>query len=177
MRTSCPLILLMVLAGCATALDRERECFHSLAPDYLAAQEELLELDAAWRATSRRAGGSADDASAVDIRAAHLRFRNARARLEPTLQWYERLHDRLRVRLEEEEMLANVRLLLFTGPAALFYPVVRWNLHEVLWDGADPDAESDPVTRYCTDRLASEQTMDVNRETLNARESVPAFNE
>jgi hypothetical protein len=151
MRIPCSLILLTVLAGCATAVDRERRCFDSLIPHYLSAQEELLELDAARRATSLRAGAPADD-----VHAAHQRFRDAHTRLEPTLQWYERVHDRLRLRLEEEEMLSDVRLLLFTGPAALFYPVVRWNLREVLWDGADPDAESDPVTRYCTDRLAAD---------------------
>jgi hypothetical protein len=155
MRISCSLIFLVVLAGCTTALDRERRCFDSLTRDYLAAQEELLELEAAWRAPGQRIA-SADDAAIVEIHAASQRFRDAQARLEPTLHWYERLYDRLRLRAEEEEMLADARLLLFTGPAALFYPVVRWNTHAVLWDGADPDAESDPVTRYCTDRLTAD---------------------
>jgi len=33
------------------------------------------------------------------------------------------------------------------------------------------------VKRYCTDRLASERTRDVNREMLTARKSVLPFNE
>lgn len=151
------LILAILLAGCATALDRERQCFESVTAEYLTAQEELLKLDAVWRATSRRADTLVDAAARVDIRSAHQRFQEAQTRLRPTLEWYERLYDRLRLRSEEEEMLADTRLLLLTGPAALFYPVVRWNLRAVLWDGADPDAESDPVARYCTDRLAHEK--------------------
>jgi hypothetical protein len=157
MKESGLLILAILLAGCATALDRERQCFESVTAEYLTAQEELLKLDAIWRATSRRAETLVDDAARVDIRAAHQRLQEARTRLRPTLEWYERLYDRLRLRSEEEEMLADTRLLLLPGPAALLYPVVRWNLRAVLWDGADPDAESDPVARYCTDRLAHEK--------------------
>ena len=163
MKESGLLILAILLSGCATALDRERQCFESVTTEYLTAQEELLKLDTAWRATSRRADTLVDDAARVDIRAAHQRLQEAQTRLQPTLEWFERLYDRLRLRSEEEEMLADVRLLLFTGPAVLFYPVVRWNLHAVLWDGADPDAESDPVARYCTDRLAHEK-MELERE-------------
>jgi hypothetical protein len=157
MKESGLLVLAILLAGCATALDRERQCFESVTAEYLTAQEELLKLDAVWRATSRRADTLADDAARVDIRIAHQRLQDARTRLQPTLEWYERLYDRLRLRSEEEEMLADTRLLLLTGPAVLFYPVVRWNLRAVLWDGADPDAESDPVARYCTARLAHEK--------------------
>lgn len=157
MKESGLLILAILLGGCATALDHERQCFESVTAEYLTAQEELLHLDAVWRATSRRVDTLVDDTARVDIRAAQQRFQEARTRLRPTLEWYERLYDRLRLRSEEEEMLADIRLLLLTGPAALLYPVVRWNLRAVLWDGADPDAESDPVARYCTDRLAHEE--------------------
>lgn len=153
MKESGLLILAILLGGCATALDRERQCFESVTAEYLTTQEELLKLDAVWRATSRRADTLVDDAARVDIRAAHQRLQEARTRLRLTLEWYERL----RLRSKEEEMLADTRLLLLTGPAALLYPVVRWNLRAVLWDGADPDAESDPVARYCTDRLAHEE--------------------
>lgn len=148
------LILTLLLAGCATAPALERQCFESLTAEYLAAQEELLELDATWRAGNQRLAASVDGAGQVEGHAARQRIQEARARRASVLLWYERLYDRLRLRAEEEEILAETRLLLFTGPAALFYPLVRWNLHEVLWDGTDPDAESDPVTRYCTERLA-----------------------
>lgn len=157
MKESGLLILAILLAGCATALNRERQCFESVTAEYLTAQEELLKLDTVWRATSRRADTLADDAVRIDSRIAHRQLQDARTRLWPTLEWYELLYDRLRLRAEEEEMLADTRLVLLTGPSALFYPVVRWNLRAVLWDGADPDAESDPVARYCTDRLAHEK--------------------
>lgn len=146
------LVLAFLFTGCATAPTLERQCFESLTAEYLAAQDELLELDATWRAASQRL---TDGGGQVESHAVWQRIQDARVRRASVLFWYERLYDRLRLRAEEEEILAETRLMLFTGPAALFYPVVRWNLHEVLWDGTDPDAESDPVTRYCTDRLAS----------------------
>jgi hypothetical protein len=161
-----------VLAGCATAVERERECFTSLAIEYVASQEEVMRLETLWRASLSSETGT------VDARTVYRRLQEAQTKQQPMREWYERLFDRLQLRSEEEEMLADVRLLLFTGPpAALFYPLVRWNLREVLWDGADPDAETDPIVRYCAERLASGQTIDVNRETLNARESVLPLNE
>jgi len=78
----------------------------------------------------------------------------ARLRHQPTLDWYGRVYDRLQTRLEEEQILSDVQLVLLTGPALLLYPIIRWNFHSVMWDGADPDAESDSITLYCTDRLA-----------------------
>ena len=156
MRTYWLIVLLTTLPGCATAWDRERQCFYDLIPEYLAAQNELLELESAWRGTW--------NVEAPADGTARRRLQDARARLGPTLAWYERLYDRLLLRSEEDEMLAETRLLLFTGPAALFYPVVRWNLHEVLWDGADPDADSDLITRYCAERLAAAAISDSRRE-------------
>jgi hypothetical protein len=85
---------------------------------------------------------------------AYRRLIEAKARHQPTLSWYDRVYQRLRTRLDEERILSNVRMVLLTGPGLLFYPVIHWNVHSVFWDGADPDAESDPVTRYCTDRLS-----------------------
>lgn len=172
MKESRLLIFAILLAGCATALDRERQCFDGLTTEYLTAQEELLELEAAWRTSSRQADTVADDAGRVDIRLAQQRLQEARTRLQPTLDWYERLYERLRLRSEEEELLAGTRLLLLTGPAALFYPIVRWNLREVLWDGADPDADTDPVRRYCMDRLAgasAQVKVDANTEPESTR--------
>jgi hypothetical protein len=141
--------LMTVLAGCATAVERERECFTSLAMEYVASQEEVLQLETIWRASL--AGETGTD----DARAAYRRLQEAQTKQQPTREWYERVFDRLQLRSEEEEMMAHARLLLFTGPGALLYPVLHWNLREVLWDGADPDADTDPVRRYCTDRLAS----------------------
>jgi len=85
---------------------------------------------------------------------AYARLFEARLRHQPTLDWYGRVYDRLQTRLEEEQILSDVQLVLLTGPALLLYPIIRWNIHSVMWDGSDPDADSDSITLYCTDRLA-----------------------
>jgi hypothetical protein len=170
-RASVLIALMTLLAGCTTAVEWERVCFASLAMEYVGSQEEVLRLETSWRA-SLSAETGADDAQV-----AYRRLQEAQTKQRPTREWYERLFNRLQLRSEEEEMMTHARLLLFTGPGALLYPVVHWNLREVLWDGADPDADTDPVKRYCADRLASEKTTDVNRETLAASESVPAVND
>ena len=85
---------------------------------------------------------------------AHARLFEARLRHQSTLDWYGRVYDRLRTRLEEEQILSDVRMVLLTGPGLLFYPIIRWNIHSVMWDGSDPDADSDSITLYCTDRLS-----------------------
>lgn len=148
LRASCLVALMTVLAGCATAVERERECFTSLAIEYVASQEEVLRLETVWRASL------SGETVTGDSRSAYRRLQEAEAKQQPTREWYERVFDRLQLRSEEEEMMTHARLLLFAGPGALLYPVVHWNLHEVLWEGADPDADTDPVRRYCTDRLA-----------------------
>ena len=84
----------------------------------------------------------------------YARLLEARLRHQSTLDWYGRVYDRLRTRLEEEQMLSDVRLVLLTGPGLIFYPIIRWNIHSVMWDGYDPDADSDSITLYCTDRLS-----------------------
>jgi len=147
-RASLLIALLTVLAGCATAVERERACFASLAIEYVASQEEMLRLETSWRAAL------SDETGRDEARTAYRRLQEAETKQRPTREWYERLFDRLQLRSEEEEMMSHARLLLFTGPGVLLYPVVHWNLRQVLWDGADPDADTDPVRRYCTDRLA-----------------------
>lgn len=85
---------------------------------------------------------------------AYRKLIEAKARHQPLLVWYDKVYERVRTRMDEEAILSDVRLVLITNPGVIFYPLIRWNIHSVFWDGADPDAESDPVTRYCTDRLA-----------------------
>jgi hypothetical protein len=70
------------------------------------------------------------------------------------LDWYDKVYKRVRTRMDEEEILTEVGAVLITNPGVIFYPVIRWNIHTVFWDGADPDAETDPVTKFCSDRLA-----------------------
>ena len=70
---------------------------------------------------------------------------------------YDKVYQRVRTRTDEEEILSEVRMVLLAGPASLvLYPIIRWNVRSVLWDGADPDADTDPVTRFCAGRLVKE---------------------
>jgi hypothetical protein len=178
MKLASLLLTLVLLSGCATALKREGQCLASLTPDYLHAQEELQRLEQAWRAAMigpqavssdpvlRQSARSVESRSGevVASRASHLaldeargRLLDARARHRATLDWYEKVYARVRVRLEEEEMLSDTRMVLGIGAALIFHPIVRWNLRSVLWEGLDPDSQADPVTRFCQERLARDQ--------------------
>lgn len=95
------------------------------------------------------------DAEAVT--AAYQRWQSARRHLQPTLDWYDRVYRRVTSRIEEDQILTEAGMVLVATPALIFYPIVRWNVRTVLWDGTDPDSATDPVTMYCTDRLAQEQ--------------------
>ena len=86
--------------------------------------------------------------------ALYRRFVERRARHQETVDWYGRVARRVETRLEEDEMLYPVVGMLATSTAIIFYPIVRWNVRSVLWDGEDPDAEDDPVQRFCANRLA-----------------------
>jgi hypothetical protein len=77
-----------------------------------------------------------------------------RSQHKQRLGWYRRVAQRIETRLEEDEMLYPVVGALITSPAILFYPVIRWNVRSVLWEGSDPDADDDPVKRFCITRLA-----------------------
>jgi hypothetical protein len=90
-------------------------------------------------------------------REAYERLVGAKTHYQPLLGMYDQVYQRVRTRTEEEDILSNVRMVLMTAPASLvFYPIIRWNVRSVLWDGQDPDAEADLVTQFCTTRLAKE---------------------
>ena len=80
----------------------------------------------------------------------------AHARHRETAEWYRRVAHRVRTRIEEDEMLYPVLGTLATSTAIVFYPLVRWNVRSVLWDGVDPDAQDDPVQKFCAARLEPE---------------------
>jgi hypothetical protein len=147
--------LVSVTGGCVTVPTLELECFHSLAADYLAAQEERLALDATSQTASHLPAAWLQKPLAAEPQSASEQRSDALVRLRTTRFWYERLSERLRLRAEEEDILSEVRLLLFMGPTALLYPIVQWNLHQVLWNDEDPDAATDPIARYCTERLST----------------------
>lgn len=185
MRTCCVVLMVVWLVGCASALKREGQCLASLAPDFVNAHEELASLESSWRAALLKRdaefgslasplaaapdhlGFSSDSVprrvdSATreeDTRRAegeaYVKLLEAKARHRPTLEWFGKVSERFRTRLDEEQILSEVRSVLMAGPALIFYPIVRWNVHSVMWDGTDPDAESDPITRYCTERLST----------------------
>jgi hypothetical protein len=77
----------------------------------------------------------------------------ARARHGEASKWHALVARRVQTRIEEDEMLYPVLSMLATSTAIVIYPLVRWNVRSVLWDGADPDAEDDPVQRFCAARL------------------------
>jgi hypothetical protein len=78
----------------------------------------------------------------------------ARARHHDTLAWYTRVARRVQTRFEEDDMLYSVLGMLVSAPASLlFYPIVRWNVRSVLWDGADPDGNDDPIQQFCLMRM------------------------
>lgn len=68
-------------------------------------------------------------------------------------KWYALVARRVQTRIEEDEMLYPVLGMLATSTAIVLYPLVRWNVRSVLWDGTDPDADDDPVQRFCAARL------------------------
>ena len=181
MRTWCVVLVVVWLGGCASAMKRDGQCLASLAPEYVNAHEELASLEASWRAALRRRDAELasllppfaakpdypvsplpreSDLAARQEQArraegrAYAELMDAKVRHRPTLEWYGKVSERFRTRLDEEEILSEVRLVLVAGPGVIFYPIVRWNVHSVMWDGTDPDAESDPVTRYCVARLS-----------------------
>ncbi|MGH7253164.1 MAG: hypothetical protein ACREIE_05125 [Nitrospiraceae bacterium] len=184
MRTWCVVLVVVWVGGCASAMKRDGQCLASLAPEFVNAHEELASLEASWRAALRRRDvelGSLlppfapkpdhpvsplvplppeSDLVARQEQARRAEGRayadliDAKVRHRPTLEWYGKVSERFRTRLDEEQILSEVRMVLVTGPGLIFYPIVLWNIHSVMWDGTDPDAESDPVTRYCADRLS-----------------------
>ena len=82
----------------------------------------------------------------------------ARARHHNASKWYGLVARRVQTRIEEDEMLYPVLGMLATSTAIVLYPLVRWNVRSALWDDVDPDAEDDPVRRFCVVRLGEEQS-------------------
>ncbi len=96
--------------------------------------------------------------AAGQVARAREHFLAARHRMEQTRHWYDRVYRRLQMRIEERQILSQSFMVLAGGGlgALAFYPVVWWNVHSVFWEGMDPDHVSDPVTRYCQERLQRE---------------------
>ena len=134
MKIVCLAFLCVAASSCATGMKRESACLASLVPASFKAEETF---DAVRRT---------EDAGTRE---------EARLRLVALRDWRDRVYKRLLTRLEEDQILSQTLFTLLPGPGIILYPIVRWNVRSVLWDGADPDADSDPITQYCTERLAT----------------------
>jgi hypothetical protein len=141
MKIVCLAFLCVAASSCATGMKRESACLANLVPASFKAEEAF------------DAGRRADDAGTQE---------EARLRLVALRDWRDRVYKRKRLltRLEEDHILSQTFFTLLAGPGIVFYPIIRWNVRSVLWDGADPDADSDPITQYYTERLASLGTGD-----------------
>jgi hypothetical protein len=108
---------------------------------------------------SVRVDNSSDRLSEVDEeRALYRQVVAAQARHLEMTEWYGRVARRVQTRVEEDDMLNPVLGTLVTSTAIVFYPIIRWNVRSVLWDGVDPDAPDDPVQVYCASRLERERS-------------------
>jgi hypothetical protein len=137
MKLACLALFCVAVSGCATGMKRDSACLASLVPDSLQAEADVD----AFRRT--------EDAGKRE---------EARLHAASLLAWRDRVYKRVLTRLEEHQILSQTFFTLLTGPGIIFYPIVRWNVRSVLWDGTDPDADSDPITHYCSERLAALRT-------------------
>lgn len=184
MWSPCLLVMTIFLVGCSTVIKRDGRCLASLTPEFLNAQEDLAAQERAWRSlTSQRnrsnasadhllsLGNNEEKSSSVlpdpdrgsqlsqqtdqGTTVAYQKLMRARHHYQSLFDWYQRVYARLRTRLEEAHILAETFIVLLGGgPTIALYPIVRWNIRSVIWDGSNPDAETDPVTQYCTERLS-----------------------
>ena len=92
----------------------------------------------------------------AEERTLYQRVIAAQTRYRETAEWYSRVSQRVQTRIEEDDMLFPVLGMLATSTAIVFYPLVRWNVRSVLWEGIDPDAEDDPVQVFCAARLGQD---------------------
>jgi hypothetical protein len=163
--------------------EREANCLAATMTDLWEAEQQLTAAEEAWRdgqlafaqrsilppLPQRIAGKKSLSAPVMppgvrgdDFR--HLSFGTeekalygsivaARSRRADASKWLGLVAHRVQTRIEEDDMLYPVLGMLVTSTAIILYPLVRWNIRSVLWDGVDPDAEDDPVQRFCAARL------------------------
>lgn len=111
----------------------------------------IVDLPSVRREASRRFAWMNEEEERLYQRVVDSRTRHGEAS-----KWYGLVARRVQTRIEEDDMLYPVLGMLATSTAIVLYPLVRWNVRSVLWDGIDPDAENDPVQRFCSARLRQE---------------------
>jgi hypothetical protein len=171
MRTLLLSLLACLLTSCLSApREREAHCLAATMMDLWQTEHELTSAEQAWRtaqetSSERSASGAASSplplrvtdrnrsGLLVDETILYQRIVSARARHREAMTRNELVARRIQTRIEEDDMLYPVLGMLATSTAIVLYPVVRWNVRSVLWEGADPDAEDDPVQLFCASRL------------------------
>jgi hypothetical protein len=109
---------------------------------------------------SRSGNGSGYQASVPEEeQVLYERVVAAQALQRATLEWYRRVARRVETRLEEDDALYSALGAMANSTMIVFYPLVRWNVRSVLWEGEDPDADDDPIQTYCAARLGQETTV------------------
>ena len=146
-------ILACLVASCVSSTrEREAHCLGVLMVDVWQADDEFKSAERAWRTAQQ---------TRVELSSRDQEF-SVRTLLvnqvpqKDTAEWYSRVARRVQTRVEEDEMLIPVLGMLATSTAIVFYPIIRWNVRSVLWEGVDPDAADDPVQVFCATRLDRE---------------------
>jgi hypothetical protein len=176
------LVMIAVLSvGClSTVREQEARCLGTLMVDVWESARTMERLEADWRAVQsarvpeaaprwRGLGERALLAVAVsrapqDEMASlsgadrpdvlYQRLVESRRRHRHDRNWYKDVARRVQTRLDEDDILYAVLGSFAASPEALLvYPLIRWNVRSVLWDEDDPDAEDDPIRRFCRMRL------------------------
>lgn len=118
---------------------------------WIASNEPVSAL--AEQIASRGVGANLQPSQHDQEQILYQRMVAARVRYVEASKWYGLVARRVQTRIEEDDMLYPVLGMLATSTAIVLYPLVRWNVRSVLWDGIDPDAEDDPVQTFCIARL------------------------
>ncbi|ALA56867.1 hypothetical protein [Nitrospira moscoviensis] len=178
-----PIVVIVAIlsVGClSTVREQEARCLGALMVDVWESTRTRDRLEADWRAGQsargpdaaprwRGLGDPAPPARAVshapqDETASlsgadrpdvlYQRLVESRRRHNHDRNWYKDVARRVQTRLEEDDILYSVLGSFAASPGALLvYPLIRWNVRSVLWDEDDPDAEDDPIRRFCRMRL------------------------
>jgi hypothetical protein len=178
-----PIVVIVAIlsVGClSTVREQEARCLGTLMVDVWESARTMERLEAEWRtgqparvpeAAPRWYGAGEPTPLAMAVSHArqdetaplsgadrpdvlYQRLVESRRRHSHDRNWYKDVARRVQTRLEEDDILYSVLGSFAASPEALLvYPLIRWNVRSVLWDEDDPDAEDDPIRRFCRMRL------------------------
>jgi hypothetical protein len=182
------LLTCLLMTSCISATrEREAHCLAATMTDVWQTEQEVTSAEQLWRTAQQRRSERAvpsRESSSLFVRIAetpakfvpsrdeeedrrlYQRIVVARLRHGEASKWYGLVARRVQTRIEEDEMLYPVLGMLATSTAIVLYPVVRWNVRSVLWDGVDPDADDDPIQSFCASRLGGQASTVVSSESI-----------